>query len=191
MPGADDDRSRVVDFPSTTDTGVLPHQRLVEMVEFDGIDSIEPVEPDQIQPASLDLRLGRTAYQIKASFLPNTSKVTERIQELSVAKSISLANDTLLEKGSVYIVQLMEGVRLDKDTFGVANPKSSTGRLDVFTRLITTRAHRLIYFDKSYTGPLFIEIAPLTFNIIVRTGVRLNQVRFLRERGTAGARSQK
>ena len=133
MPGADDERSKVIEFPST-DTGVLPRQRLVEMVETGGIDSIAAVELDQLQPASLDLRLGRTAYQIRASFLPNSSNVMEKIPELSVGKPISLANGTLLEKGCVYIVQLMEGVRLDKDTFGVANPKSSTGRLDVFTR---------------------------------------------------------
>jgi dCTP deaminase len=184
-PAVDDDRSKIVEFPST-DTGVLPHQRLLEMVESGGIDSIETVESDQIQPASVDLRLGRTAHQIKASFLPNSWNVMERIQDLSVGKPISLVNGAVLEKGSVYIVQLMEGVRLDKDTFGVANPKSSTGRLDVFTRLITNKGTSFDRIDKSYAGPLFIEIAPLTFNIVVRTGVRLNQVRFLRERGTAG-----
>jgi dCTP deaminase len=185
MPAMDNDRSKIVEFPST-DTGVLPHQRLLEMVESGGIDSIETVEPDQVQPASVDLRLGRTAYQIRASFLPNSWNVMERIQELSVRKPVSLVNGAVLEKGSVYIVQLMEGVRLDKDTFGVANPKSSTGRLDVFTRLITNKGTSFDRIDKSYAGPLFIEIAPLTFNIVVRTGVRLNQVRFLRERGTAG-----
>ena len=90
--------------------------------------SIERIEADQIQPASLDLRLGRTAHQIKASFLPNSSNVMERIQELCLAKPINLENGAVLEKGSVYIVQVMEGIRLDIDTFGVANPKSSTGR---------------------------------------------------------------
>ena len=190
MPAVDNDRSKIVEFPST-DTGVLPHQRLLEMVESGGIDSIETVEPDQVQPASVDLRLGRTAYQIRASFLPNSWNVMERIQELSLGKPISLVHGAVLEKGSVYIVQLMEGVRLDKDTFGVANPKSSTGRLDVFTRLITNKGTSFDRIDKSYAGPLFIEIAPLTFNIVVRTGVRLNQVRFLRERGTAGGDADK
>jgi dCTP deaminase len=109
-PAVDDDRSKIVEFPST-DTGVLPHQRLLEMVESGGIDSIETVESDQIQPASVDLRLGRTAHQIKASFLPNSWNVMERIQDLSVGKPISLVNGAVLEKGSVYIVQLMEGVR--------------------------------------------------------------------------------
>ena len=110
----------------------------------------------------------------------------KKIGELSVGQPVSLANGTVLKKGSVYIVQLMEGVHLDKDTFGVANPKSSTGRLDVLTRLITDRGTSFDRIDKMYDGPLFIEIAPLTFNIIVRTGDRLNQVRFHRERGTAG-----
>jgi dCTP deaminase len=138
------------------------------------------IESDQVQPASLDLRLGDTAYQIRASFLPNSSNVMERIRDLSIGKPISLASGAVLEKGSVYIVQLMEGVRLDKDTFGIANPKSSTGRLDVFTRLITDKSTSFDRIDRSYVGPLFVEIAPLTFNIIVHTGVRLNQVRFLR-----------
>ena len=81
MPGADDDGQKVVEFPRT-DTGVLPHQRLAEMVESRDINSIEPIEVDQIQPASLDLRLGRIAYQIKASFLPNASNVMDRVKSL-------------------------------------------------------------------------------------------------------------
>lgn len=186
MPShGDDDGSRVIDLPRT-DTGVLPHQRLREMIESGDIASIDSIDPDQIQPASLDLRLGRTAYEIQASFLPNASNVMERISELTVGKPISLADGAVLRKGSVYIVQLMEGVRLDKDTFGVANPKSSTGRLDVLTRLITNKGTAFDRIEKSYNGPLFIEIAPLTFNILVRTGTSLNQVRLHRERGTAG-----
>lgn len=185
MPGADDDGQKVVEFPRT-DTGVLPHQRLAEMVKSRDINSIAPIETDQIQPASLDLRLGRTAYQIKASFLPNASRVMDRIQELRVGKPISLENGAVLDKHSVYIVELMEGVRLDRDTFGIANPKSSTGRLDVFTRLITDRGTSFDYIEKEYDGPLFIEIAPLTFNIAVRTGARLTQIRLHRERGAGG-----
>jgi dCTP deaminase len=186
MPSAGDDNGpKVVDLPRT-DTGVLPHQRLLEMVESGDIASLEPIEVDQIQPASLDLRLGRTAYEIEASFLPNASNVMERIHELSIGKPIDITNGAVLKKGSVYIVQLMEGVRLDKDTFGVANPKSSTGRLDVLTRLITNKGTAFDRIEKLYNGPLFIEIAPLTFNIIVRTGTSLNQVRLHRERGTAG-----
>ena len=109
----------------------LPYQRLREMVESGDIDSLETIEPDQIQPASLDLRLGSTAYEIEASFLPNAANVMDRIREHTIGKPIDLANGAVLKKDSVYIAKLMESVRLDKDTFGVANPKSSTGRLDV------------------------------------------------------------
>jgi dCTP deaminase len=185
MHGADDDGQKVVEFPRT-DTGVLPHQRLAEMVGSRDINSIEPIEADQIQPASLDLRLGRIAYQIKASFLPNASNVMDRVEDLRVGKPISLENGAVLEKNSVYIVQLMEGIRLDRDTFGIANPKSSTGRLDVFTRLITNKGASFDRIEKEHDGPLFIEIAPLTFNIAVRTGTRLNQIRLHRERGAGG-----
>jgi dCTP deaminase len=178
-------RARVVDFP-TTDTGILPYQRLAEMVEGRDIESVSAVEPDQIQPASLDLRLGRTAYQIRASFLPNSSNVMDRVQDLGIGKEINLESGAVLEKGAVYIAQLMEGIRLDKDTFGVANPKSSTGRLDVLTRLVTNKGTAFNRIEKTYEGPLFIEIAPMTFNIIVRQGARLNQLRLHRERGTAG-----
>jgi dCTP deaminase len=185
MPSAGDDGPKVIDLPRT-DTGVLPHQRLREMAESGDIAGIPSIEADQIQPASLDLRLGRTAYEIKASFLPNASNVMERIDELRVGKPINLENGAVLRRGSVYIVQLMEGIRLDKDTFGVANPKSSTGRLDVLTRLITNKGTAFDRIEKLYNGPLFVEIAPLTFNILVRAGVSLNQVRLHRERGTSG-----
>ena len=110
----------------------------------------------------------------------------ERIQELSVGKPISLENGAVLEKKSVYIVQLMEGVRLDRDTFGIANPKSSTGRLDVLTRLITDKGTAFDRIEKEHDGPLFVEIAPLSFNTVVRTGIRLNQIRLHRERGAGG-----
>ena len=185
MPRDDNGRPRIVEFPKT-DTGVLPHQRLSEMVASGGIKSIAPIENDQIQPASLDLRLGHTAYEIAASFLPNASNVMARVSEVSIGRPINLENGATLQKGRVYIVPLMESIHLDKDTFGLANPKSSTGRLDVLTRLITDKGTTFDHIGKSYAGPLFIEIAPLTFNIVVRTGVRLNQIRLHRERGTAG-----
>jgi dCTP deaminase len=177
---------QVVEFPSTVGTGVLPFQRLAEMVKSEEFASLTPIEADQIQPASLDLRLGRTAYEIKASFLPNSSNVMTKVGGLRVGKEIDLNTGAILQKGKVYIVQLMESIRLDKDTFGIANPKSSTGRLDVLTRLITDKGAAFDHIEKSYAGPLFIEIAPLTFNIVVRSGVRLNQIRLHRERGTAG-----
>jgi hypothetical protein len=152
MPSEGDENGpKVVDLPRT-DTGVLPHQRLHEMVDSGDIGSIESIEADQIQPASLDLRLGHTAYEIEASFLPNASNVMTRIHELSIGKPISLANGAVLKKGSVYIAQLMEGVRLDKDTFGVANPKSSIGVSMYLLASLQIRGRRLTVLKNCITA---------------------------------------
>lgn len=168
-------------------TGVLPYQRLVSMVRTRTINSKVDIVPNQIQPASLDLRLGQYAYRIRASFLPGqNATVMERVKELDGLPAIDLQNGAVFERGAVYVVELQESVRLNSDTFGVANPKSSTGRLDVLTRLITDRATAFDRIEKGYEGPLFLEVAPLTFSIVVRPGVRLNQVRFHRERGNNG-----
>jgi dCTP deaminase len=168
-------------------TGVLPYQRLVAMVNTGAIKSKVDVESDQIQPASLDLRLGRYAHRVRASFLPGPdAKVMDKVQELDGVPPIDLEGGAVLERGGVYVIELMEAVRLDSDTFGVANPKSSTGRLDVLTRLITDRGTAFDRIDKSYEGQLFLEVAPLTFNIIVHPRTRLTQVRFQRDRGATG-----
>jgi dCTP deaminase len=168
-------------------TGVLPYQRLVAMVRNRTINSKSDIEPDQIQPASLDLRLGRSAYRVRASFLPGpAASVMERVKELDGLPAIDLEGGAVLERGAVYVVELQEAVALNADTFGVANPKSSTGRLDVLTRLITDRATAFDRIEKGYEGPLFLEVAPLTFSIVVRPGTRLNQVRFHRDRGNLG-----
>ena len=146
-----------------------------------------PIEPDQIQPASLDLRLGRYAYRVRASFLPGqNATVMERVKELDGEPAIDLENGATLENGAVYVVELQESVTLNADTFGVANPKSSTGRLDVLTRLITDNGTAFDHIRKGYSGKLYVEIAPLTFSIIVRSGVKLNQIRFHRDRGLTG-----
>jgi len=168
-------------------TGVLPYQRIRAMVDSRLIDSIIPIEPNQIQPASLDLRLGRYAYRVRASFLPGpNSSVMDRVKELDGFPAIDLEGGATLERGAVYLVELMESVRLNADTLGAANPKSSTGRLDILTRLITDRSTAFDRIEKSYEGKLYIEIAPLTFSIVVYPGVRLNQVRFHRDRGHTG-----
>lgn len=168
-------------------TGVLPYQRLMEMVRSGAIQSLEDIEPDQIQPASLDLRLGTNAYRVRASFLPGpNATVMDRVKLLDGLPAIDLTEGAVLERGAVYVVELMENVSLDADTIGVANPKSSTGRLDVLTRLITDRATAFDRVEKSYKGKLYVEIAPLTFSVVVRKGVRLNQLRLQRERGTTG-----
>ena len=165
-------------------TGVLPYQRLEVMVRTRAINSILDIEPDQIQPASLDLRLGRYAYRVRASFLPGQrATVMERVRELDGEPPIDLEGGATLERGAIYVVELQESVRLNSDTYGFANPKSSTGRLDVLTRLITDRSSAFDHIEKGYEGKLFVEIAPLSFSIVVRPGVRLNQVRFHRDRG--------
>jgi dCTP deaminase len=168
-------------------TGVLPYQRLLTMVRTRVINSKVDIELDQIQPASLDLRLGRYAYRVRASFLPGlNSIVMERIKDLDGFPPIDLEGGAVFERGAVYVVELSEAVSLNSDTLGVANPKSSTGRLDVLTRLITDRATAFDRIEKGYEGSLFLEVAPLTFSIVVRSGVRLNQVRFQRDRGVIG-----
>jgi dCTP deaminase len=169
-----------------TDTGVLPYQRLLAMVKARAINSKIDIEDDQIQPASLDLRLGQYAYQVRASFLPGSSTAMNMIKDLQIGEAIDLEKGAVLERNSVYVVELMETIRLDAVTVGVANPKSSTGRLDVLTRLITDNGTAFDRIDKGYEGKLFIEIAPLTFSVVVRSGVRLNQIRLHRERGALG-----
>jgi dCTP deaminase len=169
-------------------TGVLPYQRIQAMVRARAIAAVpDEIELDQIQPASLDLRLGLRAYRVRASFLPGrNASVMDRIKELDGLPAIDLRPGAVLERGAVYVVELMESVKLNADTVGIANPKSSTGRLDILTRLITNHGTSFDWIEKGYSGPLFLEVAPLTFSIVVYPGVRLSQVRFHRDRGVVG-----
>jgi dCTP deaminase len=135
-------------------------------------------QPDQIQPASLDLRLGELAYRVRASFLPGpNTTVAERIDELKLHE-IALGNGAVLETGCVYIVPLIENLALPTHIAGAANPKSSTGRLDVFTRVIADKTRGFDRIKPGYHGPLYAEISPRTFPILVRMGSRLSQLRF-------------
>src|ERR1044071_3954888 len=133
--------------------------------------------PDQIQPASLDLRLGDVAYRVRASFLPGRTTVAERIDELKLHE-ISLVDGAVLETGCVYIVPLLESLALPDDISAAANPKSSTGRLDVFTRVIADETRGFDRIHAGYHGPLYAEISPRTFPVLVREGSRLSQIRF-------------
>ncbi len=137
---------------------------------------------EQVQPASLDLRLGAVAYRVRASFLPGRdATVRQRIDQLD-GYAIDISAGAVLERGCVYVVPLMEHLALSSSS-GVtafANPKSSTGRLDILTRLMTDRSGAFDQIERNYEGPLYIEIAPRTFSIVVRAGTRLNQVRFRR-----------
>ena len=134
----------------------------------------------QIQPASLDLRLGRRAWRIQASFLPGLGQtVMDKIDKFSMYE-LDLTDGAVLETGCVYIVELMESLALPESLSATANPKSSTGRLDVFTRLITDGAVEFESVAAGYNGPLYAEISPRTFSVMVRPGSRLSQLRLRR-----------
>ena len=159
-------------------TGVLASQQLRAMI-LDGRLSAQPaITDEQVQPASLDLRLGTTAYRVRASFLAGTgAKVADRLTEFEMHR-IDLSDGAVLEKGCVYVVPLMERLDLPSDIHAVANAKSSTGRLDLLTRTITDGGEEFDRIPAGYTGPLYAEICPRSFSVLVRPGMRLNQIRF-------------
>lgn len=140
----------------------------------------DPFAEDQVQPSSLDLRLGSKAYRVRASFLPGRGMaVQDRVARLALHE-FDLTDGAVLETGCVYIVPLMERLALPEDVSAVANPKSSTGRLDIFTRVIADGIGAFDTVPAGYRGPLFAEISPRTFPILVRRGTRLSQIRFRR-----------
>jgi dCTP deaminase len=159
-------------------TGILPSHILKREIRAKRlIVSTEDVTDNQIQPASLDLRLGAVAHRVRASFLPGrSSTVEDKLARVSM-HSIDIADGAVLEAGCVYVIPLLERLELRDRISGIANPKSSTGRLDVFTRLITDQAEAFDKVEAGYRGPLYAEITPRTFPILVRKGTRLNQLR--------------
>ena len=170
--------------------GVQPHQVIREYVRAGIIIAAEPVAPEQIQPASIDLRLGRSAYRVRASFLPGAGNEVLRKVEAMDAYHIDLTHGAVLETGKVYVIPLLESLALPQHVRGFANPKSTTGRLDVLTRLITEEGTVFDQIEPGYKGRLYLEVAPQTFSVVVRPGTRLNQVRFQRGTGiglTGGA----
>ena len=162
-------------------TGILPSQELEHQVRVTKeIGALEPIEDAQFQPASLDLRLGSVAYRVRASFLPGKSAtVQDRLEELAMHK-MDISNGAVLERGCVYIVPLLEHLSLRSRTAALGNPKSSTGRLDVFTRLITDHGTEFDRVREGYKGPLYAEVTPRTFSVLVRKGSRLSQIRIRR-----------
>jgi dCTP deaminase len=162
-------------------TGILPSHVLKQLVRARReILATEEIELSQIQPASIDLRLGAMAWRVRASFLPGPqATVVEKLASVALHE-IDLREGAVLETGCVYVVPLLESLELGFRVSGVANPKSSTGRLDVFTRLIADRAQAFDRVDPGYRGPLYAEISPRTFPILVRKGSRLNQLRIRR-----------
>lgn len=159
-------------------TGVLPSQALETMIKAKEISASPAIIPEQIQPASLDLRLGTRAWRVRASFLAgNGRSVMERLEEFEMHQ-IDLTEGAVLEKGCVYVVPLMEQLDLPEDIQAVANAKSSTGRLDLLTRTITDGGEEFDRIQPGYSGPLYAEICPRSFSVLVRPGMRLNQIRF-------------
>jgi dCTP deaminase len=160
--------------------GILPDHMITALAEHGAILPAYEFVPDQVQPASLDLRLGEVAFRVRASFLPGPrTTVAERIDELKLHE-ISLSDGAVLETGCVYIVPLLESLALPDDIAAAANPKSSTGRLDVFTRVIADETRGFDRIEAGYHGPLYAEISPRTFPVLVREGSRLSQIRFHR-----------
>lgn len=160
-------------------TGILPSQTIRTFIDTGKIISPVEVAPDQIQPASIDLRLGPVAYEVRASFLPSQSTIDKKIRDLFI-REVNLESSATFSKNSVFLVPLIENLDLPVDVWGQANPKSTTGRLDIFTRLITEPGAEFERVPKGYSGALYLEIVSRTFPIVVRTGMKLNQLRFIR-----------
>ncbi len=160
--------------------GVLADRAIEAMLAAGQITAVPPIDPGQIQPASLDLRLGDKAYRVRASFLAGAgNRVSDRLAEFRM-HDMDLTPGAVLEKGCVYVVPLMEGLALPADVSAVANAKSSTGRVDCLTRVITDEGVEFDRIPAGYTGPLYAEICPRSFSVLVKPGLKLNQIRFRR-----------
>ena len=169
-----------MDSPASAPPGILPSQAIDALIRHGAIRAATAFDRDQVQPASLDLRLGERAWRVRASFLPGLGrKVTERLGDVAMHK-LDLTQGAVFEKGCVYIAELQERLALPPGVAARANPKSSTGRVDVFVRLLTDHGRVFDDVAEGYDGPLYIEIAPQTFSVLARTGTRLNQLRLKR-----------
>lgn len=172
--------------------GVLPDTQLHALFDEGAIRAYEPLDADQVQPASLDLRLAHDVYRIRASFLPRRERtVAEMLQEpgLEMYRMELTDQGAVLETGCVYLVPLQESLKLPAGISGRANPKSSTGRIDVFTRVVTNKGRAFDDVPVGYSGPLYLEISPRTYSILARPGDRLAQLRL--RRGKAEGQTEK
>ncbi len=159
-----------------TTAGILPCQSIENLIASGAIAAETPFEADQVQPASLDLRLGARCWRVRASFLPRHGPVRDRIREVAMHE-LDLTAGAVLERGCVYIAELQEGLTLPRGVSARANPKSSTGRVDVFVRLLSDFGDKFDDVSDGYAGPIYLEIAPQTFSVLARSGTRLNQLR--------------
>jgi dCTP deaminase len=160
-------------------TGILPSQEISNLIARGHISASRAIEPEHIQPASLDLRLGDMAHRVRASFLPGpNSTVESKIKDLRMAR-VDLTAAPVFEKDCVYIIPLVEELNLPENISGKANPKSTTGRLDIFTRLITDYGTEFDTVPPGYKGKLYAEVVSRTFTVAIRAGMRLSQLRFV------------
>ena len=190
-PGLFPDLAGDADSNSRTE-GMLPSQEIKKLIAAGQVRSRDfgGITEQQIQPASLDLRLGDVGYRVRASFLPQHSTVERGLVDSGLSMTrVDLTRTTVFERGCVYIVPLLEELELPDDVSATANPKSSTGRLDIFTRLITDYGVEFERVRPGYKGRLYAEIASRTFTIIVRAGLSLSQLRFLRGNPKSSDRS--
>ena len=158
--------------------GVLPRQAIKAAIQAGWVSSVARIEDKHVQPASLDLTLGDRAYRLRSSFLPGRRSVEEQLATF-LMDEIDLTEGAVLEQGRPYLVELNESLKLPEALKARANPRSSTGRLDIFTRLLTDRGERFDEVKRGYAGRLYVEVVSRSFTIRVRTGLRLNQLRFI------------
>jgi dCTP deaminase len=169
--------------------GILPSQGIRELISAGRVTAAPSIEEQHIQPASLDLRLGDVAHRVRASFLPGpNSTVAAKLEELRMAR-VDLTGAAVLEKDCVYLVPLLEELELPENISGKANPKSTTGRLDIFTRLITDYGVEFDRVPPGYKGKLYAEVVSRTFTVRIRAGMRLSQLRFVQGTPVAGDRT--
>jgi len=164
----------------SSSTGIIPSQKIAELIRDGHIYAETHIAAEQLQPSSIDLRLGSVAYRVRASFLPSKESTVASKLAAFTLHELDLTRPAVLEKGCVYIVPLMEELDLPADVCGKVNPKSSTGRLDIFTRAITDYGRQFEFVPTGYKGKLYAEVVPRTFSILVRQGTRLSQLRLTR-----------
>ena len=159
-------------------SGIKSYQHLKKYVDKKIIFSNSPINEWQFQANTIDLRLGSVAYRVRSSFISFTSSVKDKIDELLMYQ-LNLENGAILEKGCVYIIPLQEKLCLPNDIYGKTNPKSSTGRLDIFTRIITDKNYKFNIIQKGYKGNLYVEVSPMSFAVKIRENDCLNQLRLI------------
>ncbi len=157
--------------------GALVYQDYLKLIKKNYIIN-ETIDQNQIQPASLDLSLSEECYEIKHSFLSHKTTVRRKLKDL-IIKKINLNKEFIFKKDKTYIVKLNESLNLKNNIFGHCNPKSSTGRLDIFCRTIVDFAEEYEKIPNNYQGEIFLEITSRSFDVAFKKGNCLNQLRLI------------